>query len=102
MAAVVAVAAAHFAVAAPGDWTLSKTANPTTYSAAGQVINYTYVIVNHTGLDGTLFSGDGDSGALIVERGSNAAVGLLIGGSGDCTIANHIDDVLESLNVSLV
>jgi hypothetical protein len=54
-----------------------------------------------TGLDGTRFSADGDSGALIVERGSNAAVGLLIGGSGDCTIANHINDVLKSLNVSL-
>src|SRR5208337_1291853 len=53
------------------------------------------------GLDGTVFSSDGDSGALIVERSSNAAVALLIGGSGSCTIANHINDVLQALNVTL-
>ncbi len=27
-------------------WTLTKTANPTTYSAAGQVIKYSYLITN--------------------------------------------------------
>ncbi len=43
-----------FAAAAPGDWTLTKTANPTTYSAAGQVINYTYVIKSNIGAPGTL------------------------------------------------
>jgi hypothetical protein len=44
--------AAPFAMAAPGDWTLSKTANPTTYTTAGQVIHYTYVITNVRGQDG--------------------------------------------------
>jgi outer membrane autotransporter protein len=48
------LAAMSFAAAAPGDWTLTKTANPTTYSAAGQVITYTYVIKSHIGAPGTL------------------------------------------------
>jgi Autotransporter beta-domain len=44
------------AVAQPSGWTLTKTPNPTTYTAAGQIINYTYVITNSTGSNGTLFS----------------------------------------------
>jgi len=48
------LAATSFAAAAPGDWTLTKTANPTTYSAAGQVITYTYVIKSHIGAPGIL------------------------------------------------
>ncbi len=51
-----AVAAMPCAHAANGDWTLAKTANPTTYSAAGQVINYTYVITNVRGQDGQILS----------------------------------------------
>ena len=38
--------------AAPGDWTLTKTANPTTFTGAGQVITYTYVITDHSGGSG--------------------------------------------------
>lgn len=37
-------------------WTLTKTPNPTTYSAAGQVINYTYLITNNTSLTGSVQS----------------------------------------------
>jgi hypothetical protein len=47
------------------------------------------------------FSAGGDSGSLIVERGSNRAVGLLFAGSSSHTIANHIGDVLQALGVTL-
>ncbi len=53
------------------------------------------------GNGGSAFSGAGDSGSLIVERGTNAAVGLLFAGSSSHTIANHIDDVLSGLGVTL-
>jgi hypothetical protein len=46
------------------------------------------------GLNQTSFSNAGDSGSLITERGTNAAVGLLFAGSSTYTIANHIDAVL--------
>ena len=47
------------------------------------------------------FSAAGDSGSLILERGTNKAVALLFAGSSSHTIANHIDDVLTALNVTL-
>jgi hypothetical protein len=53
------------------------------------------------GLNGQSFSDNGDSGALILERNTSRAIGLLIAGSATHTIANHIDDVLQALNVSL-
>src|ERR1044071_8433684 len=37
---------------AQGQWTLTKTPNPTTYTAAGQVIAYTYLITNNQSFDG--------------------------------------------------
>lgn len=46
------------------------------------------------GLNGSSFSNAGDSGSLITERATNAAVGLLFAGSSSYTIANHIDAVL--------
>jgi hypothetical protein len=48
------------------------------------------------------FSGGGDSGSLVVDRASSQATGLLIGGSPQFAIANHIGDVLQALNVKLV
>ena len=54
------------------------------------------------GLDAQPFSAGGDSGSLILERNTQKAVGLLFAGSSTHTIANHIDDVLRSMNVSLV
>lgn len=53
------------------------------------------------GNNGTSFSNAGDSGSLILERGTNKAVGLLFAGSTSHTIANHIDDVLKALGVTL-
>jgi hypothetical protein len=53
------------------------------------------------GFDGQPFAAPGDSGSLILERNTNLAVGLLIGGSGSHFIANHIGDVLTALNVTL-
>lgn len=53
------------------------------------------------GLNGQAFSDEGDSGALIVERNTSRAIGLLFAGSASHTIANHIGDVFQALNVSL-
>jgi len=53
------------------------------------------------GPKGHSFSAAGDSGSLIVERPSNKAVGLLFAGSASHTIANHIDEVLKELKVTL-
>ncbi|MDB5863878.1 MAG: hypothetical protein JWO70_1684 [Betaproteobacteria bacterium] len=48
------------------------------------------------------FSEYGDSGALVVDVDSRRATGLLIGGNVEYAVANHFDDVLEGLEVSLV
>jgi hypothetical protein len=53
------------------------------------------------GPKGHSFSAAGDSGSLILERPSNKAVGLLFAGSSSHTIANHIDEVLKELKVTL-
>jgi hypothetical protein len=64
-----------------------------TFTFGGQVLV--------VGLDGQAFSGAGDSGSLIVERTAKTAVALLFAGSSTHTIANHITDVLQALNVTL-
>jgi hypothetical protein len=53
------------------------------------------------GAGGNPFSNAGDSGSLILQRGTNKAVGLLFAGSSSHTIANHIGDVLQALSVTL-
>lgn len=53
------------------------------------------------GTAGKAFSNAGDSGSLILQRGTNKAVGLLFAGSASHTIANHISDVLKALNIAL-
>jgi hypothetical protein len=47
------------------------------------------------------FSEYGDSGALVIDAATRRAVGLLIGGNGEFSIANHLDDVLTELGVTL-
>jgi hypothetical protein len=51
---------------------------------------------------GQAFSQAGDSGSLIVTRPGGRATGLLFAGSNSHTIANHIEDVLAQLSVSLL
>lgn len=48
------------------------------------------------------FSADGDSGALIVEEATSAAVGLLFAGDGSQTVANPIDLVLNRFGATIV
>lgn len=64
----------------------------------------TFTFVNQIVVDSlsaSIFSDSGDSGALLLDRRTNAAVGLLFGGSPTHTIANHLSDVLQALNVTL-
>src|SRR5215469_3110471 len=51
---------------------------------------------------GAAFSDGGDSGSLIVDVSSGRATGLLVGGSPQFAIANHIGEVLQALSVRLV
>jgi hypothetical protein len=48
------------------------------------------------------FSEYGDSGALVVDADSGRAVGLLIGGSGEFSVANDLDVVLAEVGAGLV
>jgi len=66
----------------------------------GTVVFKNQIVV--VGLNGSIFSQPGDSGSLILERDSQMAIGLLFAGSPSHTLANHIDDVLRALNVTLV
>lgn len=54
-----------------------------------------------TGDGGVPFSAPGDSGSMIVDRGSQRATGLLFAGSASHTIANHMSDVLAALGIAL-
>jgi hypothetical protein len=51
-------------------------------------------------IQGSSFSGPGDSGALIVD-GNRRPVGLLFAGGGNYTFANQIGQVLSALNVKI-
>ena len=53
------------------------------------------------GNSGASFSNAWDSGSLILQRGTNKAVALLFAGSSSHTIANHIDEVLQALAITL-
>jgi hypothetical protein len=68
------------------------------YEAGNMTFEGQIIIV---GLNQQSFSDAGDSGSLILEAESQQAVGLLFAGSNTHTIANHIQDVLQALNVTL-
>ncbi len=71
--AVVALAAAFFVLfaangaSATNFWTLTKTANPTTFSNVGDVIAYTYVITNSNSANGLLDSAPADDKVALVD-----------------------------------
>ena len=67
---------------------------------AGTLVFQNQIIIQGM-VAGQAFSQSGDSGSLILERASNKAIGLLFAGSVTHTIANHIDAVLQALNVQL-
>jgi hypothetical protein len=48
------------------------------------------------------FSAYGDSGAIVVDVKSRRAIGLLIGGTTEYSVVNHLGDVLTELGVSLM
>lgn len=54
------------------------------------------------GLQGQAFSDTGDSGSLILERETQLGVGLLFAGSASHTIANHLENVFQTMNVKFV
>jgi hypothetical protein len=66
----------------------------------GTVVFKNQIVV--VGLNSSVFSQPGDSGSLILERDSQMAIGLLFAGSASHTLANHIEDVLQALNVTLL
>jgi hypothetical protein len=65
----------------------------------GDVTFHDQILVR--GREGQAFSDAGDSGALVVERASGNAVGLLFAGSPSHSAASHIDDVLTALDIRL-
>jgi len=82
----------------PGTIRMVSTDVTVSYETGSFVFEDQIVIV---GANGAAFSDAGDSGSLILERESQMAVGLLFAGSPSHTLANHIDDVLQALGVTL-
>ncbi len=58
---------------------------------------FTIEYVNQLDIEGVGFSGEGDSGSLIVTQDTADPVGLLYGGSDTDTVANPVADVLAQL-----
>lgn len=53
-------------------------------------------------LDGARFSDGGDSGSLVwTHDETRTPIGLLFAGGGQSTFVNHLDDVLDALDVDL-
>jgi len=67
------------------------------YEAGSMTFQDQIIIVGDQGA----FSAAGDSGSLILDRQTQNAVGLLFAGSASHTIANHLEEVLQALGVTL-
>jgi hypothetical protein len=70
------------------------------YGRGGATYDDQIIINNQNGPLGAPFSQPGDSGSLIISNGK--AVGLLFAGSSQTTIANHIENVLSALKITLL
>lgn len=112
--AVLHIGAPNGTVAAALDMTVHKFGRTTSYTSGRVTSIDTDVVVEYEtadftfenqiivrGSNSTMFSDSGDSGSIILQRGTNAAVGLLFAGSSSYTIANHIANVLRSLRVQM-
>jgi len=108
------IGAPNGATAATLDMNVHKFGRTTSYTVGRVVSLDTDVTVGYetgdytfsnqiivVGRSGHSFSDAGDSGSLILQRGTNKAVALLFAGSKTHTIANHIGDVLTALKVKL-
>jgi hypothetical protein len=69
------------------------------YPGIGTLLFQNQIMIR--GRNGLPFSSEGDSGALIIERTTGRAIGLLFAVTPNGVFANHIGDVLQALNVSL-
>jgi hypothetical protein len=67
---------------------------------AGKKFTVTYT--NQVLINGSTFSGGGDSGSLIVTSDTAQPIALLFAGSSSDTIGNRISDVTSALGVSFV
>ncbi len=84
----------------------------TTETTTGRVIGVDATIAVGYGASGTAYfrnqilttgmSQGGDSGSLLLERGTGAATGLLFAGSSRVTVHNNISNVLMALGVEIV
>ena len=68
----------------------------------GQGKKFTVLYLNQVLVNGSAFSGAGDSGSLIVTQAAAQPVGLLFAGSSTTTVANPISDVSSAFGVSVV
>jgi hypothetical protein len=57
---------------------------------------FTAIFVNQVTITGGSFSGEGDSGSLVVDTSTARPIGLLYGGSPTSTVANPIQDVIAA------
>jgi hypothetical protein len=68
----------------------------------GKGRKFTIVYVNQVLVNGSAFSGAGDSGSLIVTQAAARPVALLFAGSSTTTVANPISDVTNAFGVTFV